>query len=143
MAATVIEEKLESLRRCLARIRLKRPDSAEALKADLDSQDIISVNLTRAVQLCVDIAAHVLTTTDLPPPDTMGESFERMASAGMISEALAERMKAAVGFRNIAVHSYRQIDWDIVQAIVTEHLDDFESFARQVAALAIANEKSD
>ncbi|TVQ32003.1 MAG: DUF86 domain-containing protein [Wenzhouxiangella sp.] len=140
MATTVIEEKLESLRRCLARIRLKRPDSAEALKADLDSQDIISVNLTRAVQLCVDIAAHLLTATDQPPPDTMGDSFDRMVSAGLISQALAGRMKAAVGFRNIAVHSYRQIDWDIVHAIVNNHLEDFEAFASQV--LVSSNSKN-
>ena len=63
MVATVIEEKLESLRRCLARIRQRRPDSAQALLNDADAQDILSLNLVRAVQLCVDIAAHRLTDT--------------------------------------------------------------------------------
>lgn len=132
MASILIEEKLESLRRCLERIRHKRPESAETLKKDVDRQDIISVNLTRAVQLCVDIAAHRLTATDQPPPDTMGQSFDRMVSADLIPQRLADRMKAAVGFRNIAIHSYQQIDWDIVFAITTEHLEDFEEFARQV-----------
>ncbi len=130
MVATVIEEKLESLRRCLARIRQRRPDSAQALLNDADAQDILSLNLVRAVQLCVDIAAHRLTATDLPPPDTMGQSFDLLASAGLITPALAGRMKAAVGFRNIAVHSYRSIDWHIVFAIASDHLDDFEDFAR-------------
>jgi len=136
MASTVIDEKLESLRRCLGRIREKCPDNAEALKDDIDLQDIISVNLTRAVQLSVDIAAHLLTATDQPPPDSMGESFDRLVSAGLISRPLADHIKSAVGFRNIAVHSYRQIDWGIVFAIATEHLDDFEEFARQVLKVA-------
>jgi uncharacterized protein YutE (UPF0331/DUF86 family) len=130
MDTTIIHEKLESLRRCLERIRQKRPDNAQLLAIDLDAQDIVSINLTRAVQLCVDIASHVLADTDQPPPDTMGQSFDRLADADLISEALAERMKAAVGFRNIATHSYREIDWKIVHVIATDHLSDFEDFAR-------------
>ncbi len=132
MDATVIHEKLESLRRCLERIRQRRPESAESLSSDLDAQDIVTVNLTRAVRLCVDIASHVLTETNQPPPDTMGQSFDRLADSNLISESLASRMKAAVGFRNIATHSYREIDWGIVDAIATEHLSDFEHFARAI-----------
>lgn len=132
MDTTIIHEKLESLRHCLERIRQKRPSTAQALRDDLDAQDIVSVNLTRAVQLCVDIASHVLADTDQPPPATMGQSFERLADAGLITEALAGRMQAAVGFRNIATHSYREIDWDIVHVIATDNLSDFEDFARAV-----------
>ncbi len=132
MASTVVHEKLESLRRCLERIRQRRPETAQALKEDVDIQDILSVNLTRAVQLCVDIASHMLVTTNEPPPETMGQSFDRLASAGVIPQPVADRMKAAVGFRNIAIHSYQDIDWEIVFAIVTRHLDDFENFARAV-----------
>ncbi len=134
MDTTVVHEKLESLRRSLERIRQKRPQSANALSHDLDAQDILSVNLTRAVQLCVDIASHVLVETDQPPPSTMGQSFDRLADVGLITESLAARMKAAVGFRNIAIHSYREIDWDIVHAIATDHLSDFEDFARAILA---------
>ena len=49
MASTVVHEKLESVRRCLERIRLRRPETVQALKDDADIQDILSVNLTRAV----------------------------------------------------------------------------------------------
>lgn len=44
-------------------------------------------------------------------------------------------MRAAVGFRNIAVHSYREIDWHIVHEIWWQHLDDFRQFARAVSTL--------
>lgn len=132
MDPTIVHEKLESLRRCLERIRHKCPNSADALRKDLDAQDIVSLNLSRAVQLCVDIASHVLAATDQPPPETMGQSFDRLADAGLIAESLAGRMKAAVGFRNIATHSYREIDWNIVHSIATDHLSDFEDFARAV-----------
>ena len=51
MDRVVISEKLESLRRCLARLKAKCPDTPEALQGDLDAQDIVSLNLTRAIQL--------------------------------------------------------------------------------------------
>ena len=45
-------------------------------------------------------------------------------------------MQAAVGFRNIAVHSYQTIGWDIVHAITWKQVYDFRLFARAVAKAA-------
>ncbi|MGH8628759.1 MAG: type VII toxin-antitoxin system HepT family RNase toxin, partial [Gammaproteobacteria bacterium] len=123
------EEKLESLRRCVRRIEHKCPPKAEALDSDWDLQDIIAINLTRAVQLSVDIAAHVLSEAEGQAPGTMAQSFENLAHAGVIPAELAIRLKKAVGFRNIAVHNYQAIDWRIVHLICTQHLDDFKEFA--------------
>ncbi|MBD3391041.1 MAG: DUF86 domain-containing protein [Chitinivibrionales bacterium] len=41
-------------------------------------------------------------------------------------------MRNAVVFRNIAVHAYRRIDWQIVWKIITEHLGDFRAFAEEI-----------
>jgi len=49
-----------------------------------------------------------------------------------LSPELAVRMKNAAGFRNIAVHNYEAINWQIVHAIATRHLSDFEDFARSI-----------
>lgn len=134
MDRAVIELKLESLRRCLARIRSKQPFTPEQLASDYDLQDIVSLNLTRAVQLAVDIASHQVAGLDVPAPTTMGESFDRLAQAGLIQNDLAARLKAAVGFRNIAVHNYSIMNWATVHAIVNTHLNDFDEFA-QIATL--------
>ena len=134
MDRVVLEAKLESLRRCVARIESRRPASAELLARDADAQDIVALNLTRAVQLCVDIAAHLVSGTASAAPRTMGEAFDQLAAAGGIDAALAGRMKAAVGFRNIAVHNYQAIDWQIVHRIIHERLDDFREFARAAAS---------
>lgn len=44
-------------------------------------------------------------------------------------------MKAAVGFRNIAVHDYQAVDWHIVFDITHHGLEDFRAFAKAVDAL--------
>lgn len=60
MAREVIEQKLESLRRCLLLIESKIPDDKSKLTADYDLQDIIALNLSRAVPLALDIGAHLI-----------------------------------------------------------------------------------
>lgn len=129
MDRVIVASKLESLRRCVERVEARRAESAEALRADVDRQDIVSLNLTRAVQLCVDIASHVLSERDRRAPDSMGEAFDLLADEGIIDADLARRMRAAVGFRNVAVHAYQAIDWDIVQRITQHGLDDFRAYA--------------
>ena len=124
--------KLESLRRCVSRITEKRPASVAALKNDLDLQDIISVNLERAVQLCVDIGLCILSDRNLPLSGSMSDTFRRLNAAGLLDSRITERMAKAVGFRNMAVHAYQEIDWDIVFSIITERLGDFRDFAAQV-----------
>lgn len=137
MVGLIAEKKLDSLRRCLGRVQSWCPDDAEALAQDVDAQDIVSLNLTRAVQLCVDVGAQLLARTSAAAPETMSQTFTQLAQAGIIAPELADRMRRAVGFRNIAIHEYDEIDWQIVHAIATRHLTDFEDFARAaVAALS-------
>lgn len=68
MDTLVIERKLDSLRRCLARVEEKCPQAVDELAQNLDLQDILVLNLSRAVQLCVDMGGHILTQQTLPPP---------------------------------------------------------------------------
>jgi uncharacterized protein YutE (UPF0331/DUF86 family) len=82
----------------------------------------------------VDIAAHLLSETDRPSPETMAEAFEHLQEMGVLHAPLAKRLKGAVGFRNVAIHAYRSIDWAIVHSITHERLDDFRQFARAVLA---------
>jgi uncharacterized protein YutE (UPF0331/DUF86 family) len=35
-----------------------------------------------------------------------------------------------VGFRNVAVHDYRTLDLDIVESIITRHLDELLEFSQ-------------
>ena len=132
MDKEVINQKLESLRRCITRITSKMPISEETLRSDYDLQDIISVNLERAVQTCVDIAAHVISETEVPPPSTMAEGFERLVELKVISAQLADRMQKAVALRNILVHNYTEINWGIILAVISHDLDDFVQFAHAI-----------
>jgi len=132
MDRIVIDQKLDSLRRCLARIRSQEPLSPEKLANNFDTQDIVSLNLTRAVQLAVDIGAHMVSAQQLAAPNTMGETFDQLQQLGVVSADLASQLKKSVGFRNIAVHNYSSVNWVVVHSIVHEHLKDFDDYAQSI-----------
>jgi len=90
------------------------------------------LNLERAVQTSVDIASYIIAEHDVQTPMSMSEGFESLHEINIIDVNLMERMKKSVGFRNIAVHEYRSISWEIVYSIVSENLKEFQEYARQV-----------
>ena len=100
MDRDVVTAKLESLRRCVERVRTRTPVSVEELVANHDAQDIICLNLERAVQACVDIAAHIVSDTECTVPDSMAGTFDALERQGVLPRHLAERMRRAVGFRD-------------------------------------------
>lgn len=128
----LISAKLESLRRCLDRIRSHTPADAQALVMDYDAQDIVALNLQRAIQLCVDLGSHIIGENRWSAPETMAGVFSVLAHHNVITPDLGNRLERAVGFRNISVHEYQEVDWTRVYRIMTEDLEDFREFARAV-----------
>lgn len=132
MTAEVIHQKIESLRNCIERIESKKPFTAEDLRINFDLQDIISINLERAVQVSVDLASHLLAERNGKTPTTMAESFVFLADDKIISMEVAQSLVKSVGLRNLLVHEYSKIDWDIVAKVANDHLDTFRNFAKEI-----------
>jgi len=133
MDQVILAQKLESLRRCIRRIEEKTPADVDQLVQDPDIQDILVLNLTRAVHLCVDIGSHVISESDEPAPSTMGDVFSTLEKLCIIASTTCQALKKAVGFRNVAVRNYAVINWEIVFAICQKFLDDFRRFAKEIA----------
>ncbi len=73
---------------------------------------------------------HMVRVRRLGVPQETREAFALLEGAGIIDGALSDRMKRMVGFRNVAIHDYQKLSLDIVQRIITGHLDDFLSFTQ-------------
>ena len=131
MDPVIIEEKIESLRRCVRRVQERTPPEIDRLVGDVDIQDIVVLNLTRAIRICVDIGSHIVSETDEAAPATMGSVFAALKRLGAITPDTCEAMTRAVGFRNVAVHAYSAINWEVVFAICHKSLADFRRFANE------------
>jgi len=132
MAPDVVLRKLEALRDAVQRIEARCPVTLDALLADRDAQDVLVLNLARAVQSCVDIGVHLLAESGETPPSTMNEVFDRLERAGRLSSGLAARLRPAVGFRNVVIHRYDDIDWGTALQVRNERLRDFAAFAAEM-----------
>lgn len=132
----VVLAKVATIDRCLGRIADVRARRSQLAPADVE--DIAVVNLQRAAQAAIDLAAHVVTTERLGLPDSLTAPFTLLEKAGVVDGELAARMRRMVGFRNIAVHAYEALDPAIVESIVTKHLDDLRGFTAAIVARFVA-----
>jgi len=75
------------------------------------------------IEACIDIAQHVCSTESLGTPTDNGDAIRRLGNAGIINAKTATAMVAAVGFRNVLVHEYVEVDDQIVVQRLQEHAD--------------------
>lgn len=124
--------KAEIIERALARVETTYTRHAADIDANLDAQDVIVLNLQRACEAAIDMAMHLVRIRQLGLPKTSAEAFTLLEQGGVIVPMLAERMRKMVGFRNVAVHDYRELDWAILKSIVTRDLQDIRAFSAHV-----------
>lgn len=123
----VVVGKISSIQRCLNRIKDVTELKPETLD-DLDTQEIVTLNLQRAIQSSIDLAAHIVADEAIGVPTELRENFNLLSRNGIISDELAAQLRKMVGFRNIAVHEYQTIDNDILKSILQHNLKDIEDF---------------
>ncbi|MEW5323087.1 DUF86 domain-containing protein [Geobacillus thermoleovorans] len=138
MKHDVILNKISIIERCLKRIDEEYEHDPKNLQ-NYTKQDSIILNLQRACEACIDLAMHIVAEQKFGLPQHSRDAFSLLEEHGVISPAVSQNMKAMVGFRNIAVHDYQQLNLGILQAIVEHHLDDFKHFAKAILDYAKKN----
>jgi len=116
----------------LRRIQEKRSVTSDEFLADLDRQESILFNLQMAIQNCIDIAAHIISDEELGVAGSTNEMFYMLQENGYLAPELAEKMIAAVGFRNLIVHEYGNVDLKKVYQIAHQDFGDLKAYLRAV-----------
>jgi uncharacterized protein YutE (UPF0331/DUF86 family) len=131
MKNDVVLNKISVIERCKKRILDVYDQKPENLK-DYTKQDSIILNIQRACEACIDLAMHIVVQKRLGLPQTSRDAFDMLETSSIIDEEIAKRLKAMVGFRNIAVHDYQTLNLNILEQIVEKHLEDFTDFTKQI-----------
>lgn len=126
----IVLNKAEIIERCVRRVREVHAGDAAAFRDDLTRQESVLLNLQRACEAAIDLAMHLVRRGRLGIPKASREAFDLLERAGTLPAALAAPLRSMVGFRNVAVHDYRRLDLDVVEAIIDRHLDDLLAFTR-------------
>jgi len=132
MADDVLLGKTSTIERCVERVHEEYGGDPENLFENITRQDAIILNIQRATQAAIDLAMHLTRIHRLGVPEESREAFTLLIEAGFLDKELGAHLIAMVGFRNIAVHAYQDLNLDIVQSIIERHLDDLLRFSKAV-----------
>lgn len=70
----------------------------------------IKYTFITAIEGCARIAHHLVASGDWGVPDTNADAIRLLAAHGVLPRPLADSLAAAVGFRNLLVHQYADVD---------------------------------
>jgi len=133
VSADLVAAKLVELAARLAQVRRHVPTTVGELASSADALDLVSFNLMLAVQICADIASHIIADEGWPPARSLAEGFERLKEQSVIDEAVAAALRRAVGLRNTVAHGYSAVDVDSIHRAATVGARDLDTFASQVS----------
>ncbi len=112
----ILLAKAAIIERCVRRI-------AEEAKAcpgldDFTHVDALTLNIERACQAAIDMAMHVVAEKHLGVPQSTADAFMLLERSGIIDAPLSASLRGMVGFRNVAVHQYDQLDLTVLRWVV-------------------------
>jgi uncharacterized protein YutE (UPF0331/DUF86 family) len=130
-----VEARLARLDRELSMIERVRRAGRDRFLADDGLKHQAERALQLAIQICIDVGAHLVAARGLRAPDEYRDVFERLSREDTLDAALAERLKDAVGQRNLLVHGYVDVDAAVIWEKLAE-VDDLRTFAGWALATA-------
>jgi len=132
----VLLNKAAIIERCLQRIREEYEGNEASLESNFTQQDSILLNLQRACESSIDAAMHIVRISKFGVPQQSRDAFQMLEQNALLSAELSKNLQAMVGFRNIAVHQYQDLNMEILRFILREKLVDFQAFATLATLLS-------
>jgi uncharacterized protein YutE (UPF0331/DUF86 family) len=127
MIDDVILNKTEIIKRCIERVKEEYDGNPKNLE-NYTKQDSITLNIQRACEAIIDLGMHIIAERSLGIPQASRDTFEILKDNKIITPEMCERLKAMIGFRNIAIHNYQKLNLKIIQAIIEKDLEDLLYF---------------
>lgn len=127
MIDDVVLNKTEIIKRCIRRVMEEYDGNFKNLE-NYTKQDSIILNIQRACEAVIDLGMHVIAEKGLGIPQTSRDTFEILQNNNIITPEMFERLKAMIGFKNIAIHNYQRLNLKIIQAIIEKDLKNLLYF---------------
>lgn len=134
MNKDIVLNKSAIIERCIARVHEEYEGREENLE-NYTKQDSIILNIQRAIEASIDLAMHIVSENAMGIPQNTRDAFELLYKNDLIDLELKNRLKAMIGFRNIAVHEYQSLDLEIVKNIINKNLADIIEFKEKIIKL--------
>ena len=89
--------------------------------------------LQLTIEALLDAGSHVIAGLELGTVETYGDIPRILAENGYIDPNLGERWNRIIGFRNILVHEYVDVDRKVVHEVLQHQLEDLRALKQALA----------
>jgi uncharacterized protein YutE (UPF0331/DUF86 family) len=134
MSEETAAQKITSLQRCVSQARVALATAEPEFKTNYLFQDAAVLNIIRACETSIDLANMIIRKKRLGIPAESRESFGILVRENILQRELGDKLQKMVGFRNLAVHRYRELDMDVVETVIRTNLDDLLAFGKVAQA---------
>ena len=123
----VIHRRLLKLDEYLAILEKLQAYSFDELSVEPERYGSAERFLQLAIESVTDIGNHIVADLGLGEVGWYSDIPSWLHEAGYITEEMRETWIRMIGFRNILVHDYLEVDLTIVYQVLQHGLDDFRS----------------
>jgi uncharacterized protein YutE (UPF0331/DUF86 family) len=131
----VIRKRLNALDVHMGVLRRQQAYSFDAFVSDPERYGSVERFLQLSIEILIDLGNHVVADEGLGVVNWHSDIPVILAESGYIDDVLKERWIQMIGFRNILVHAYLEIDRRIVYDVLQNQLDDIAALSRVFAEL--------
>ncbi len=97
----------------------------------------VKYRFVTAIEGCAKVAHHLVASEGWSVPDTNAAAVRELGGRGVVEPSVADSVARAIGFRNVLVHQYAEVD-DVKVIAQLTHLDDVDAYVAQVATWLLA-----
>jgi uncharacterized protein YutE (UPF0331/DUF86 family) len=127
-----IYARMENLREYVSILEGLQDTSLSEFEKDPIKKGALERYLQLAIEACIDIAEILISDQRLRTPQTAREAIEILGEKGILDKSFAREFSKAVGFRNILIHDYVKIDYEIVLKNLKNNRSDFHRFIKEI-----------
>ena len=124
----LIRQRAQEIRQATRQLQRYGNLPQEEFVADDTVVDAAKYRLLVAIEAAISICTHLSARTAGSSPESYAQCFQVLASNGIISEELANRLGQMARFRNLLVHGYAEIDDGRVWLMLRDDLQDLDVY---------------
>ena len=131
---------IEIIKRLLAFLEkniaeMSRPNlSKNDLLKEEDLRLAMERRLQTSIEACIDIASHIISSESLGIVEHNKDALILLGEKGIISKELSKKLSIATDMRNVLVHGYGHIDFNLFYRAITEDIVDLKQFIQEIQA---------
>ena len=128
-----IYEKLNYLRTYVAALKDISRNAKQKLQDDIILRGALERYLQLSLEIVLEIGEMIIAAEGFKKPTKHREVVEILGNHGVLPKEFARKFAPTAGLRNVLVHKYGELDFNIVYRHLKSELGDFDVFAQHIA----------